>query len=125
LQLLVGSKNLNLSSLHSYHKGTPLQNNLHELWAMLRYLEPTLFVTSEVFDNAFDLTENVFDVALLRKAADLLNVFQLRRMKGEVEKLMPKKHSMRLTVRYVGGWVGLGWLVGWLVVVIRGCCCRC
>lgn len=98
-----------------------MQNNLHELWAMLRYLEPTLFVTSEVFDTAFDLTGNIFDVVLLRKAADLLNVFQLRRMKGEVEKLMPKKHSMRLTVRLV--WL-VGWMVGWLVVVIRGCCCR-
>ena len=47
--------------------GTPLQNNLHELWALLRYLEPDIFVESTVFDEAFDLKENYFDVVILRK----------------------------------------------------------
>ena len=27
--------------------GTPLQNNLHELWAMLSYLEPDIFTNSK------------------------------------------------------------------------------
>jgi SWI/SNF-related matrix-associated actin-dependent regulator of chromatin subfamily A member 5 len=33
--------------------GTPLQNNLHELWALLNFLLPELFESSERFDNFF------------------------------------------------------------------------
>jgi len=33
--------------------GTPLQNNLHELWALLNYIVPDLFKDSELFDNLF------------------------------------------------------------------------
>ncbi|KAJ4459900.1 putative SWI/SNF chromatin-remodeling complex subunit snf22 [Paratrimastix pyriformis] len=36
--------------------GTPLQNNMHELWALLNYLFPELFVTSKAFDDAFSST---------------------------------------------------------------------
>jgi SNF2 family DNA or RNA helicase len=79
--------------------GTPLQNNLHELWAMLRYLEPDVFEESEVFDNAFDLTHNVCDSEKLDQAGTLLRIFQLRRLKVEVEKLMPTKHEMKLIVK--------------------------
>jgi Rad3-related DNA helicase len=30
--------------------GTPLQNNLHELWALLNFLLPEVFASSEQFD---------------------------------------------------------------------------
>jgi SWI/SNF-related matrix-associated actin-dependent regulator of chromatin subfamily A member 5 len=33
--------------------GTPLQNNLHELWALLNFLMPEVFADSEVFDELF------------------------------------------------------------------------
>ncbi|OLY79233.1 ISWI chromatin-remodeling complex ATPase ISW2 [Smittium mucronatum] len=33
--------------------GTPLQNNLHELWALLNFLLPDVFNSSEVFDDFF------------------------------------------------------------------------
>lgn len=33
--------------------GTPLQNNLHELWALLNFLMPTVFVSADVFDSYF------------------------------------------------------------------------
>lgn len=33
--------------------GTPLQNNLHELWALLNFLMPDLFSSSELFDDMF------------------------------------------------------------------------
>ena len=33
--------------------GTPLQNNLHELWALLRYLETDVFEESDVFDGKY------------------------------------------------------------------------
>ena len=34
--------------------GTPLQNNLHELWALLHFLHPEIFASSDAFDRAFD-----------------------------------------------------------------------
>ena len=35
--------------------GTPLQNNLHELWSLLNFLLPDVFGSSEAFDRWFDL----------------------------------------------------------------------
>ena len=37
--------------------GTPLQNNLHELYALLSYLYPE-FTTSQPFDDAFNLAQH-------------------------------------------------------------------
>ena len=34
--------------------GTPLQNNLHELWALLNFLLPDVFSSSEDFDEWFN-----------------------------------------------------------------------
>lgn len=37
--------------------GTPLQNNLHELWALLNFLMPDLFESSALFDEWFKQVE--------------------------------------------------------------------
>lgn len=34
--------------------GTPLQNNLHELWALLNFLMPQMFSSSDTFDELFN-----------------------------------------------------------------------
>ena len=34
--------------------GTPLQNNLHELWALLNFLLPEVFSSSDDFDEWFN-----------------------------------------------------------------------
>jgi superfamily II DNA or RNA helicase len=43
--------------LHSKHRllltGTPLQNNLHELWALLNFLLPDIFQSGQFFDEWF------------------------------------------------------------------------
>ena len=36
--------------------GTPLQNNLHELWALLNFLTPTIFSSSADFDEWFNIS---------------------------------------------------------------------
>ena len=38
--------------------GTPLQNNLHELWSLINFLLPEIFSSSDDFDEWFDLKGN-------------------------------------------------------------------
>ena len=49
-----------VTKMHAVHTllltGTPLQNNLHELWAVLRVLHPHIFDDPAPFDDCFDLT---------------------------------------------------------------------
>jgi SWI/SNF-related matrix-associated actin-dependent regulator of chromatin subfamily A member 5 len=71
--------------------GTPLQNNLVELYAILNYLYPQYFTTPQRFESAFDIGHNRIDPDMLLKANRLLKLFMIRRLKDEVEKLMPKK----------------------------------
>ena len=71
--------------------GTPLQNNLFELWNLLNFLLPDVFTTSNPFEKHFDLNENIVDKVFLRKTRNLLELFMLRRLKQEVEKLIPPK----------------------------------
>ena len=71
--------------------GTPLQNNLVELYAILNYLYPQYFTTPDKFESAFDIGHNRIDPDMLLSANRLLKLFMIRRLKDEVEKLMPKK----------------------------------
>jgi SWI/SNF-related matrix-associated actin-dependent regulator of chromatin subfamily A member 5 len=45
--------------------GTPMQNDLHELYALLSYLHPRVFTDSAPFDDAFDLTNHKVSRSLL------------------------------------------------------------
>ncbi|MCP9263537.1 ISWI chromatin-remodeling complex ATPase ISW2 [Dirofilaria immitis] len=82
--------------------GTPLQNNLHELWALLNFLLPDMFALASDFDSWFttnDMMGNQDLVSRLHKAIPsffiiiiVLKPFLLRRLKSDVEKtLLPKK----------------------------------
>ncbi|XP_016301830.1 SWI/SNF-related matrix-associated actin-dependent regulator of chromatin subfamily A member 5-like [Sinocyclocheilus anshuiensis] len=62
--------------------GTPLQNNLHELWALLNFLLPDVFNSSEDFDSWFDTNNCLGDTELVERlhTMRLLNVLmQLRK----------------------------------------------
>jgi SWI/SNF-related matrix-associated actin-dependent regulator of chromatin subfamily A member 5 len=73
--------------------GTPLQNNLHELWALLNFLLPDVFGESEAFDQWFS-TQNDGEDAVVQQLHKILRPFLLRRVKADVEKsLLPKKES--------------------------------
>ncbi|KUI72885.1 ISWI chromatin-remodeling complex ATPase ISW2 [Cytospora mali] len=71
--------------------GTPLQNNLHELWALLNFLLPDVFGDSEAFDEWFSGQGQDQDT-VVQQLHRVLRPFLLRRVKADVEKsLLPKK----------------------------------
>ncbi|RQM05542.1 hypothetical protein DH86_00001560 [Scytalidium sp. 3C] len=71
--------------------GTPLQNNLHELWALLNFLLPDVFGDSEAFDQWFSGQDSDQDT-VVQQLHRVLRPFLLRRVKSDVEKsLLPKK----------------------------------
>lgn len=78
--------------------GTPLQNNLHELYALLNYMYPQIFDTPEPFDACFDLTQSKCDASMLEKAHFMLKPFILRRIKAEVELGLPVKEEFKIKV---------------------------
>ncbi|OLL24079.1 ISWI chromatin-remodeling complex ATPase ISW2 [Neolecta irregularis DAH-3] len=71
--------------------GTPLQNNLHELWALLNFLLPDVFGDSSAFDSWFEKQGEDSDI-VVKQLHKVLRPFLLRRIKADVEKsLLPKK----------------------------------
>ena len=79
--------------------GTPLANNLVELYSLLSFLLPDVFTISQPFDDAFDLRRNQVDPVRLEQAHKVLDKCMLRRLKNEVEKLMPKKIETRVRAK--------------------------
>jgi SWI/SNF-related matrix-associated actin-dependent regulator of chromatin subfamily A member 5 len=91
-----------LSRVHRQHTvlltGTPVQNNLHELYAILAFLHPDVFTSARSFDDAFDLSakEHRVDSKTLDHAHYLMKPFVLRRVKGEVEVSLPEKTETKI-----------------------------
>ncbi|XP_071127410.1 SWI/SNF-related matrix-associated actin-dependent regulator of chromatin subfamily A member 5-like [Mytilus edulis] len=75
--------------------GTPLQNNLHELWALLNFLLPDVFNSADDFDSWFCAKDCLGgDNELVSRLHEVLRPFLLRRIKSDVEKkLLPKKET--------------------------------
>jgi hypothetical protein len=80
--------------------GTPLQNNLRELWALLHFLAQDVFTpaTAERFETGFDLVKGLVDSRLLRRARRLLGVFMLRRVKDQVAISLPSRRELTVLV---------------------------
>ncbi len=83
--------------------GTPLQNNLPELWALLNFVLPAIFKSVKSFDEWFntpfantggqdkmELTEEE-QILVIRRLHKVLRPFLLRRLKKDVEKDLPDK----------------------------------
>uniref|UniRef100_A0A8C7NQ73 SWI/SNF related BAF chromatin remodeling complex subunit ATPase 2 n=1 Tax=Oncorhynchus mykiss TaxID=8022 RepID=A0A8C7NQ73_ONCMY len=81
--------------------GTPLQNKLPELWALLNFLLPTIFKSCNTFEQWFnapfamtgervDLNEEE-TILIIRRLHKVLRPFLLRRLKKEVESQLPEK----------------------------------
>ncbi|CAD0099100.1 unnamed protein product [Aureobasidium mustum] len=85
--------------------GTPLQNNLPELWALLNFVLPTIFKSVKSFDEWFntpfantggqdkmELSEEE-QLLVIRRLHKVLRPFLLRRLKKDVEKDLPDKQE--------------------------------
>ncbi|CAI5460068.1 unnamed protein product [Closterium sp. Yama58-4] len=85
--------------------GTPLQNNLQELWSLLNFILPAIFSDLHEFTSWFDLAGRqsggvVFDnerrSQVVAKLHQILRPFLLRRIKADVEQSLPKKKEVVL-----------------------------
>jgi SWI/SNF-related matrix-associated actin-dependent regulator of chromatin subfamily A member 5 len=79
---------------------TPLQNNLHELWALLNFLLPDIFSSAEQFDEWFDLEIDDEEAKknIIQQLHKILRPFMLRRLKADVAKGLPPKTETILMV---------------------------
>ena len=80
--------------------GTPLQNNLMELWSLLHFLMPHIFTSHSEFKDWFanplmQMVEggSAINHQLVNRLHSVLRPFILRRLKKDVETQMPGKHE--------------------------------
>ncbi|KAG8372974.1 hypothetical protein BUALT_Bualt12G0122800 [Buddleja alternifolia] len=78
--------------------GTPLQNNLHELWSLLNFLLPEIFSSAEAFDEWFQISGENDQQEVVQQLHKVLRPFLLRRLKSDVEKGLPPKKETILKV---------------------------
>lgn len=88
--------------------GTPLQNNLAELWSLLNFILPDIFSSHKEFESWFDFSGRCTSGALkeeieenrraqvVAKLHAILRPFLLRRMKEDVEQMLPRKKEIML-----------------------------
>ena len=112
------SKNVRLlqSKFRLLVTGTPLQNNLHELWALLNFLLPDIFSSSSDFDEVFGMGDKdggesgeenkekaeeeaeERNAEIVQQLHRILKPFLLRRTKSEVERSLPPKKEIHIKV---------------------------
>ncbi|XP_076760989.1 chromodomain-helicase-DNA-binding protein 1 isoform X3 [Xylocopa sonorina] len=87
-----------LAEFHTNHRllitGTPLQNSLKELWALLHFIMPAKFNSWEEFEKEHDNAAQKGYSKLHKQ----LEPFILRRVKKDVEKSLPAKVEQILRV---------------------------
>lgn len=85
--------------------GTPLQNNLKELWSLLHFLLPNIFTDWDAFESWFDFSDledeqgtqefigDQMKQDLVKKIHLILQPMLLRRVKQDVAAYLPKKRE--------------------------------
>ncbi|WVQ65986.1 uncharacterized protein L199_004164 [Kwoniella botswanensis] len=99
-----------LLSLHCRNRllltGTPIQNSMHELWALLHFIMPSLFDSHEEFsewfskdiENAAGGSGGSLKPEQLKRLHMILKPFMLRRVKKHVQKELGDKIEIDLLV---------------------------
>ena len=84
--------------------GTPLQNNLMELWSLLHFLMPYIFRSRKEFSYWFanpmnNMIEGASDQndGIISRLHGIIRPFVLRRLKKDVETQMPGKYEHIVT----------------------------
>lgn len=78
--------------------GTPLQNNLQELWSLLNFLLPDVFTDLDIFHSWFengggDAIKEGDESQLVTSLHSILRPFLLRRLKSELNLNLPRKRE--------------------------------
>lgn len=88
------SMNRTLRSFNSCNRllitGTPLQNSIKELWALLNFLNPDIYSSSEAFEEKYNFSALRSPERISQLHAEL-RPYILRRQKSDVEKSLPSK----------------------------------
>ncbi|XP_075490828.1 LOW QUALITY PROTEIN: protein PHOTOPERIOD-INDEPENDENT EARLY FLOWERING 1-like [Primulina tabacum] len=86
--------------------GTPLQNDLMELWSLMHFLMPHIFQSHQEFKDWFSnpisgMVEGQEKVnkEVVDRLHNVLRPFILRRLKRDVEKQLPMKHEHVISCR--------------------------
>lgn len=94
---------LALNSLNAAQRliitGTPLQNNLKELWALLHFLAPQLFEESSSFEGWFDTASGQQDKDVMSNMHKMLAPLMIRRLKADVNTGIPPKKEIYVSCR--------------------------
>lgn len=88
-----------MKELKSVHRilmtGTPINNNIREIFNLLNYLDPEKWDDLAALENKYD-PDNLTD-ALIKELHELLRPYFLRRVKSDVMKDLPRKVRSALT----------------------------
>nr|XP_046246610.1 chromodomain-helicase-DNA-binding protein 1-like isoform X2 [Scatophagus argus] len=74
--------------------GTPIQNNLHELYSLLSFIQPSIFTADETDSFVSSYSSVRSQPALAAELQSVLEPFLLRRVKSEVAVDLPKKTEL-------------------------------
>lgn len=92
--------------LNSKHRllmtGTPLMNNLKELWSLLNFIMPELFKDRELFEDFLEAKEKISSLTneqLLEKLHAITAPFILRRLKTDTAIDLPPKKEILIKIR--------------------------
>ncbi|CAL8092740.1 unnamed protein product [Calicophoron daubneyi] len=98
------------SGLRLLVTGTPLQNRISELWALLHFILPEIFTSLEMFEHWFDLVALAerlgrdrliaaeMERSLVTELHCIIGPFMLRRTKADTDLLLPSKREILLRV---------------------------
>ena len=83
--------------------GTPLQNNMGELYSLLNFMMPQLFSSDEDFKEWFDFNQatqenNKKNMEIVESLHKILRPFLLRRTKKDLAEKLPDKIEIMINV---------------------------
>ncbi|KIY73274.1 hypothetical protein CYLTODRAFT_485710 [Cylindrobasidium torrendii FP15055 ss-10] len=93
-----------LQGLNSVYRliltGTPVQNDLTEVWGLLHFLYPTVFTerTEALFKDAFDVSRGKYETLFMDNVRKLLGIIMLRRTKDVVTLEVPPRQETTVFV---------------------------